>query len=135
MTRGERNHNPLNIRRSPRTHWLGEAKVQHDKSFVQFRCDLMGYRAAFRVLRTYIVLYHLTTIHDIIYRWAPPEDGNLTSAYIDMVAKWSGLAIGKQLSFNDEDTLVALVAAMARVESGITNPDMSVLHQAYTLAK
>ena len=33
MTRGERNNNPLNIRRVAGTHWRGEAAVQDDPAF------------------------------------------------------------------------------------------------------
>ncbi len=135
MTRGQRNHNPLNIRRSRGTRWLGQAAKQRDKEFVQFQCDLMGYRAAFRIMRTYIKQYHLDTIKGIIYRWAPPEDGNLTTVYINMVSELSGIRTNAEISFDDEDTMVALVAAMARVESAITNPDMRIVREAYNLAK
>ena len=37
MTRGERNQNPLNIRRSEKTRWLGQAKRQCDREFVQIQ--------------------------------------------------------------------------------------------------
>lgn len=135
MTRGQRNHNPLNIRRSRGTRWLGQAAKQRDKEFVQFQCDLMGYRAAFRIMRTYINQYHLDTIKGIIYRWAPPEDGNLTTAYINIVSEHSGISLNTAIRFDDEDTMVALIAAMARVESAIFNPDMRIIREAYNLAK
>ena len=84
MTRGQRNHNPLNIRRSDRTRWMGQKARQTDREFVQFQSDLFGLRAAFRILRTYLCLYGLCTLRQVICRWAPPEDGNNTDAYIDI---------------------------------------------------
>ena len=135
MTRGQRKHNPLNIRRARGTRWLGQEKTQRDREFVQFTCDLMGYRAALRILRTYIKLYNLTSLRAIIYRWAPPEDGNHTTQYINMVSDTSGIEKADVLDFDDEDQMVKLVAGMARVESGIKSPDMHILHEAYRLAK
>lgn len=77
MTRGERNCNPLNIRRSEGTRWLGQCTKQWDREFVQFQSMLFGFRAAFRILRTYFKVQGLDTLHDIIYRWAPPEDNSI----------------------------------------------------------
>jgi len=135
MTRGQRNHNPLNIRRSKGTHWLGEAKHQTDREFVRFRCDLMGFRAAFRILRTYIQLHHLTTLKLIIYRWAPPEDGNCTASYLYTVSERSHIRQSQELTYENEDALIAIVRAMAWVESHMSNIDPNLLHQAYLLAK
>ena len=129
-----RNHNPLNIRRSEKTHWLGQEARQTDREFVQFRCDLMGYRAAFRILHTYVELYKLNTLRGIIGRWAPPEDGNLTSQYVNMVSNFSGISPGAVIAYEDEPTMLALVSAMARVESGAT-ADSELLRKAYELAK
>lgn len=134
-TRGQRNHNPLNIRRSPGTRWLGQSPTQHDREFVQFQCDLFGFRAAFRVLRTYIRLHHLHTLRLIIYRWAPPEDGNSTESYLLTVSERSHVAPGQYLDFEDEDELIAIVAAMALVESRMANIDTELLRKAYRLAK
>ncbi len=134
IARGIRNHNLLNIRRSPRTRWKGQLAKQTDREFVQFESDLMGYRAAFRILHTYINLYQLHTVHDIIYRWCPPEDGNLTSQYVSMVCNWTGMTERQYINFTDEDRLVALVAAMARVECGVTLPDVQTIREAYHLA-
>ena len=134
-TRGQRNHNPLNIRRSPRTRWLGQSPTQHDREFVQFQCDLFGLRAAFRILRTYICLHNLCTLRLIIYRWAPPEDGNNTESYIDAVSRRSHVRENQHLTFDDEDALVAIVAAMAQVESGTFYADTDLLRKAYRLAK
>lgn len=134
MTRGERNHNPLNIRRSDKTRWLGQTCRQTDREFVQFQSDLFGFRAAFRILRTYIRLHHLNTLRLIIYRWAPPEDGNNTESYLATVSERAQVRPGAPLAFEDEATLVAIVCAMAYVESHMTDLDIGLVKRAYLLA-
>ncbi|MCH5176061.1 MAG: structural protein P5 [Prevotellaceae bacterium] len=134
MTRGQRNHNPLNIRLSKGTRWLGQCTRQYDREFVQFQSDLFGFRAAFRIMRTYIRLHHLHTLRLIIYRWAPPEDGNNTETYLATVSERSRVPAGKQLTFEDEDELIEIVAAMALVESRMADIDRELLRKAYRLA-
>ena len=51
-SRGERNNNPLNIRRSA-DQWEGACEEQTDKSLVQFKSLAYGYRAAWKVLQSY----------------------------------------------------------------------------------
>ena len=127
LPRGLRNCNPLNIRRS-KDQWKGLLKEQNDKSFYQFKTMEWGYRAAFRLLRTYRVKYHRTTVRTIIERWAPPNE-NATQAYIDRVCKEMDapphfiLNIG---SLEDDDTYWAceFVRAMALVENGNACADL-----------
>ncbi|MCQ2258596.1 MAG: structural protein P5 [Bacteroidaceae bacterium] len=133
MTRGERNNNPLNIRRSAKTRWMGQCKMQRDREFVQFISRLFGYRAAFRILRTYINSYGLRTLRQLIGRWAPPEDGNDTESYVAQVSRRSGVDAARQLSFGDKDALVDIVVAMAWVES-VVDEDRDLVERAYYLA-
>ena len=51
-SRGIRNNNPLNIRRST-DRWEGAMEEQTDKSFVQFKSMAYGYRAAWKILQSY----------------------------------------------------------------------------------
>ena len=134
MTRGERNHNPLNIRRNDRTRWLGQKPRQVDREFVQFQSDLFGLRAAFRILHTYLHLYGLCSLRQVIYRWAPPEDGNNTETYISCVAERSGVRPGAYLQWTDEDALIDIVTAMAWVESRMVFTNRDLVRQAYRLA-
>lgn len=134
MTRGQRNHNLLNIRRNDRNRWLGEAYWQDDPEFVTFQCDLFGLRAAFRILRSYMRVQHLNCVHDILHRWAPPEDGNNTRSYIEVVCQRTGFLPHQPLSYKDEAQMTALVQAMAWVESRADNIEPHILHQAYQLA-
>jgi hypothetical protein len=135
MTRGQRNHNPLNIKRNPNTHWLGQCPKQRDREFVQFEADLFGLRAAFRILRVYLTLHNLQTLRQVIFRWAPPEDGNATTSYVDLVAMHSGVSPDSLLRWGDRDKLVAIVKAMAWVESRMDNLDEGLLVKAYELAR
>ena len=97
MTRGIRNNNPLNIRRSS-THWQGARKEQTDKSFVQFETMAYGYRAAWKILQTYYERFRIQnkdyTVRNIISRWAPRTE-NDTEAYIMNVLRMSGIG-GKE---------------------------------------
>ena len=90
LPRGIRNNNPLNIRRS-KDRWKGMAEAQTDRAFVQFKSMAWGWRAAFHLLtRTYYHKYRLYTIRGIVTRWAPASENN-TKAYIENVARLTGL--------------------------------------------
>ncbi len=89
-SRGIRNHNPLNIRRS-KDQWKGMTEAQNDRAFVQFKSMEWGWRAAFQLLtRTYYHKYRLYTIRTIVRRWAPPTENN-TEAYIANVSRLTGI--------------------------------------------
>jgi hypothetical protein len=63
-----KNNNPLNIRKSS-TQFIGEIIRENNKPFKDFVCPELGYRAAFRVLNTYITKYKVDTVEKIISRW------------------------------------------------------------------
>ena len=70
MTRGIRNCNPLNIRRSS-DQWKGLRAQQTDAAFCQFKQMEYGWRAALILLtRTYYRKYRLYTIRKIVQKWA-----------------------------------------------------------------
>ena len=113
MTRGQKNNNPLNIRKVAGTVWKGQRTLQADREFVQFITVEWGIRAAFRLLETYRKKYNAVCIQDIITRWAPPSENN-TSAYIKDVCRLTGFGGQERLTAAQ---LQKLVAAMARIES------------------
>ena len=123
MTLGERNNNPLNIRKVPGTHWRGEVEALPQRgsgegaagSFVRFSSIAYGLRAAFCILRTYRDKYKLVCIEDIITRWAPPTE-NDTRRYICDCCKLTGFGGKERLT---ESNWPRLVGAMARLESGM----------------
>ena len=115
-TRGLKNNNPLNIRKSNDT-FLGE-KTSTDKAFKQFKSMAHGYRAAFVILSNYNKR-GLNTIEKIISRWAPPSDGNHTENYIQNVSIRSGVNRKKELTLQDGNDYIKIVAAMCVSENGI----------------
>lgn len=116
IPRGYRNNNPLNIRRSNEM-WLGEVRPSTDAAFKQFKNMGYGFRAALKLLRNYIGKGH-NTIQKIVNRWAPPEDGNFTSSYINNVATRSGISADRVIDRNDRESLIAIAYAMAISENG-----------------
>ncbi len=120
LTRGQRNNNPLNIRKVAGQHWRGEVVSPiRDKEFVEF-CSLEhGIRAAFCILDTYKKKYPAVCIEDIIARWAPPSE-NDTPAYIRNVCLLTGFGGKERLT---ETQWPTLVKAMALIESRMNLSD------------
>ena len=130
--RGIRNNNPLNIRRS-KNKWLGEvdylemevkdktgengAARFYDKSFCQFKTRVYGYRAAFRLIKTYMDKYGCNTIRKIVTRWAPPSENN-TNNYINFVSDYALRNADCVIDPKDGGVLVSIVCAMATQENG-----------------
>ncbi len=155
MTRGERNNNPLNIRKVPGTHWRGEVEALPQRgnrllgaerlgsasdggqggegaagAFVQFASLSWGLRAAFCILRTYRDKYQAVCIEDIITRWAPPTE-NDTRKYICNVCRLTGFGGKERLTEKDWPRLVG---AMAFIESGMNLTEKQI-QQAFQLYK
>lgn len=134
LPRGLRNHNPLNIRKGEK--WQGMSAVQTDRNFVVFDSNAYGYRAAFRLFKTYVKKYGCNTLRKIISRWAPPSE-NHTENYIKEVSRMSGIAQDAVIDLNDEEQMVAIVTAMAIVENGIKYLDFikeTEVREGYRLA-
>lgn len=129
-SRGLRNNNPLNIRKS-NVKYIGEI-VSDDKSFKKFSSLAYGYRAAFRILKTYYFRYNLITISAIINRWAPTNE-NDTSSYISAVSNKIGISKSKALKWGSEE-FVPIVAAMSYVENGVA-ADMNAVKEGWLLSK
>ena len=118
MTRGERNNNPLNIRRS-KAQWLGMRDFPTDKQFCEFQNITWGFRAAFVLLSTYYLKHKCCTIRQVITRWAPPSENN-TANYIDLVCSATKLRPDELLPapLKDMNTWCSIVRAMAKMECG-----------------
>ena len=132
MTLGERNNNPLNIRKVPGTHWRGEILPLKGAggSFVRFESMEWGIRAAFVLLRTYSVKYRANCVADIIKKWAPPSENN-TDRYIKNVCFWTGFGGLQRLTEKDWPLLVW---AMARQECGEVLSE-EIINRGYELFK
>lgn len=86
LTRGRRNNNPFNIRRSY-SRWLGLGVpfgLCRDKEFCQFKEMEYGLRAGMLLISNYIRHHKQRSINGIIRRFAPSSENN-TDAYISFV--------------------------------------------------
>jgi hypothetical protein len=127
MTRGLRNKNPGNIRKTYKngvqTFWKGEV-IGNDSAFKTFSSMAYGYRAIFALLKEYIGKGY-NTIEKIISRYAPASE-NKTDAYINTVCKRSGIVKDTKIAASDLVTLTKLVSAISFVENGIAANEIDI---------
>lgn len=118
LPRGYRNNNPLNIRINPSNDWMGKVENNTDGEFEQFTAMEYGYRAALKLIRNYITKDGLTTVSQIIAKWAPQNENN-TSGYITRVCNSTGWQPAKTIDPYNVHDMSDLVYAMALVENGV----------------
>ena len=136
ISRGIRNNNPVNIRRS-KDQWQGLRAVQTDPSFCQFETLEYGWRAAFKLLtRTYYHTYRLFTIRAIINKWAPPNE-NKTEAYIKNVSRLTGIGPDESIGIpSDKPARWMMIGiAMAIQENGLESMDYFAMFRGWTMAR
>ena len=136
ISRGIRNNNPLNIRRS-KDQWQGLRAVQTDPSFCQFETLEYGWRAAFKLLtRTYYHTYRLFTIRAIINKWAPPNE-NKTEAYIKNVSRLTGIGPDESIGIPSEKPArwMMIGIAMAIQENGMESLDYFAMMRGWAMAR
>lgn len=112
--RGVRNNNPLNIEQGQ--NWQGEIETS-DTRYEAFQSPEYGFRAAARILRNYKRFYGITTVREIISRWAPSTE-NDTNNYINFVGQELGVTENDNLNLNDDGVLARLMLAMSVMECG-----------------
>lgn len=118
MSRGLRNNNPGNIRRS-RVRYQGEVRPSRDADFKEFETMAYGYRAMFVLLDTYSSRYGLHTIRSMLNRYAPPEE-NLTESYICFVSDYSGILPDEPIDTRCQGDMIPIVSAMSKIENGVS---------------
>lgn len=115
-TRGLRNNNPGNIRKTSNA-WSG--KIPHsqntDGAFEQFHDVRWGIRAIMIDLRSKINQGN-NTIAKIITKYAPASENN-TVNYINSVVNWTGISAVQELAVT-ETVLKTLAKAIVRMEIG-----------------
>ena len=124
LSRGWRNNNPLNIRRGDE--WVGLVAKQNrtDGQFCQFITMAFGYRAAYKVMKSYYRFFTQQgkpcTVEAVIKRWAPENENN-TASYLATVCRLTEcrptdtLEPGTRLG---DRHIAWLMAAMTCVECG-----------------
>lgn len=117
MSRGLKNCNPGNIRRSTTT-YKGEVEST-DRAFKAFESMPWGYRAMFVLLHTYRVRNGCRTLRAMISRYAPPSENN-TESYIRTVAASAGISPDQNLNTDNRTVMIKVVAGMSRVENGVS---------------
>ncbi|AUR98313.1 hypothetical protein NVP1249A_19 [Vibrio phage 1.249.A._10N.261.55.B9] len=118
-TRGLRNNNPGNIRRTS-DKWQGLSQEQTDPAFFQFTEAKYGIRAMAKLLKNYQTRYGLKTVEEIINRWAPPIENN-TGSYVRHVSNVVGVGPTDPIDLNNTEILTKLVEGVIKHENGI-NP-------------
>ena len=119
-TRGVRNANPGNIRKS-KDQW--EGAIGDDGAFVIFDSPESGVRALAKNLQSY-GRQGYDSIEKIINRWAPPSE-NDTKSYIDSVVAATGIPATQSLDLSNPDTLSSLAQAISFHETGSRyNPEV-----------
>lgn len=114
-TRGERNNNPGNIRKSGSA-WQGKV-AGADPAFESFDSPESGLRALAKLLQNYQRNYGLRTVRAIVTRWAPASENN-TAAYVASVAGQMGVGPDDQIDLSNQGTMQRLVAAIVTHENG-----------------
>jgi hypothetical protein len=118
-------NNPLNIRGtdSDNTAWVGEKPSERNaKNYVGFLNEKYSFRAGFIIIRNYRRRHGLSTIRDILYRWAPPSDNNHTENYIRYVADKMGVSDDYQATDSDMSEMLAYMADFETGEHGARPP-------------
>jgi hypothetical protein len=92
----------------------------------------LGYRAMFKLLHNYIDK-GFDTISKMINRWAPTNENN-TAAYINSIAKQTGISPDRLITKGDKERLIPIVTAMAKHENG-TAPNIEQVKQGWDLLK
>lgn len=116
MTRGIKNNNPGNIRKSGSV-WQGKIIPSSDPDFEEFDNAIDGIRALAKIILKYYKSYGLSTITGIISRYAPGSE-NDTAAYIADVALRTGFDKDTDLNIGDPQILASIVSAIIWHENG-----------------
>lgn len=116
MSLAIRNCNPGNIRYSKSVKWKG--LIGENKGFCVFMNMELGVRAMILLLKRYINVYQLSSVEEIVSRYAPDNENN-TCGYISIVSD-SLVLFGldpSDIKYKSE-AFYRLVCTMIKVESG-----------------
>jgi len=89
-----------------------------DGIFLRFIDPPHGLRAIIERMKAYQDNDGCKTLHDIIYRWAPPADNNPTERYLTNVSTWTGIDEDSVPDFTQAATCDAMMKAITRQENG-----------------
>jgi hypothetical protein len=119
--RGLRNNNPLNLSFAGQEGAVME--THSNPRFARFASMEDGVAASVRQLARYQER-GVSTLAAMVNRWAPPTE-NDTAAYVQKVARETGIAPDAVVNMRDPELVASLVASMAKVETGRSiDPDV-----------
>ncbi len=111
-TRAWRNNNPGNIRPGGFTNSVGD--IGRAGNFAVFPDEQTGMNAIVKLLKT--DSYQNKTLRSAISAWAPPSDGNDTSAYQRSVAQAIGVSLDTPMRNLSDNQLARLAGEIRRIE-------------------
>jgi hypothetical protein len=127
--RGIRNNNPLNLTAVPGQ----EGLIGSDGRFGVYKTMEDGISSDLNQLLLYQDRDKLSTVNDIISKWAPPSDNpGITEGYIAQVAKALSVKPTDKIDLHDQKVAEAMIAAMARKETGVA-VDPGAIHRGVAL--
>lgn len=112
MTRGMKNNNPFNIRKSANP-WLGKL-IGQDKDFETFETLNLGVRAGLLNLLNAYFKPGLT-LRQIVAKYAPGSDNNNEQSYLDFLVKSTGV-IPEQIPTKEK--WLPIAQAIMKMEQG-----------------
>lgn len=121
-SRGLRNNNPFNIRKSSRNRWIGKSRFNSDGTFEQFISLPYGLRAGILLLRNGYIRKGYNTIEQIVSRFAPESENN-TYQYCNFLASYIGISIHQEIEYKTLN-FYKLCAGICRFEC----PDSEISH-------
>jgi hypothetical protein len=124
--RSVRNSNPGNLRKGEPWQGLMPAdqmtpEQRAETSFAVFKEPKWGFRALAILLRNYHTMYGLSTVRQIINRFAPTNE-NDTNSYINHVAEQIGVAPDDKIDSSRRIISFHLCKAIAKHETGSWEP-------------
>jgi hypothetical protein len=119
-------NNPGNIKKTE-IQWNGEIPCSSVK-FECFESLYHGVRALVLNLKAYKEKHKLTTIEQVIHRWAPPFENN-TEAYINIVANKLGIKRDEYVDFLEPTILIPLVKAIIAHETPSANVSTDLIKE------
>jgi len=128
-TRGLRNNNPGNIRKSS-DDWRGLSATQGDAEYFTFTAPVWGIRALAKVLLTYYNRHGINTVRGIVSRWSPPNE-NPTEALIRNMSR--RLEVDADEAISVPDRLSELVDALIIQENGFNPYTTEIINEAIRL--
>lgn len=112
---GIRNNNPGNIKYNLLNQWQGQ--TGSNAGYAVFSDPVYGYRAMFKLLKTYYNQHGLKTLLSIAKRWAPSSENNPV-AWSSNVALMSGVPQQSPFNINDQATMVKIARGITGAENG-----------------